>query len=129
MKRCRKRLFLSAVFAALIPLGYYLRFRAPIPAGARDSSGGALYVILFVVLGAIVFADSAPFRIAFVVVVATCVLEFLQLWHPRWLEVLRATWPGRVLLGTTFGWNDFPPYFAGGFAGWLLLRTIGARDH
>ena len=104
-------------------LGYWSRFDAPISAAWRDRIGGAAYVIFFVAaLAAITRASSAE-RLAILVLTLTCVLEFLQLWHPPWLERIRRTLPGRALLGTTFEWADFPPYFVGAVMGWALVRV------
>jgi hypothetical protein len=103
-------------------LGYWFRFDAPISDGWRDDIGGAAYVIFFVVALAIITRASSATRITFIVLTLTGVLEFLQLWHPPWLERIRRTLLGRALLGTTFGWTDFPPYFAGAVMGWVLVR-------
>ena len=40
--------------------------------------------------------------------VVTCVLDVLQLWHPMFLENVRATFLGNAILGTTFVLWDFP---------------------
>ena len=103
-------------------LGYWFRFDAPLSAGWRDGIGGAAYVIFFVVALAIISQASSATRITLIVLTLTCVLEFLQLWHLLWLEQIRRTLLGRALLGTTFGWTDFPPYFAGAVIGWALVR-------
>lgn len=100
MNRCRVSLIVLLVLIAL--LGYWLRFDAAIAATSRDGLGGAAYVIFFVVAIAIIRPASSAARIALVVLGVTCVLEFLQLWHPLWLEKIRRTFHGRVLLGTTF---------------------------
>lgn len=54
----------------------------------------------------------------------TCAIEFLQLWHQPVLDSFRSTWLGKLLLGTTFAWGDFPHYAVGCIIGWLLLRQV-----
>lgn len=54
----------------------------------------------------------------------TCGLEFLQLWHPLVLEQFRSTFLGRILIGTTFSWWDFPHYVLGCLLGWFWLQQI-----
>jgi hypothetical protein len=56
----------------------------------------------------------------------TCVLEFMQLWHPPVLQQFRATFLGRMLIGTTFSWWDFPHYAVGCLLGWFWLRQLMA---
>ena len=51
------------------------------------------------------------------VVLVTCGLEFLQLWHPPWLQAIRSTFLGASLLGTSFSWWDFPAYVVGAGVG------------
>jgi hypothetical protein len=120
----RERSALAALLLFEIPFGYWLRFRAPFSPQFCDSAGGALYVILWILMVGVFLWRPAARRIAGTVLAITCALEFLQLWHPAWLEAIRATFPGRVLLGTTFGWTDFPPYFLGAALGWLMLGAV-----
>lgn len=87
-----------------------------------------MYVLLWTVLAGAYFPLTSSARLASAITAITCILEFLQLWHPPWLEAIRSTFAGRVVLGTTFAWSDFPPYFAGGLAGWLLLSLLSRYD-
>ena len=43
----------------------------------------------------------------------TIILEFLQLWHPKFLEILRESYIGQAILGNSFNWIDIIFYFAG----------------
>lgn len=63
-------------------------------------------------------------RIAILVLLTTCVIETGQLWNPEPLASFRATRLGAGLLGTSFHWDDFPPYFIGAAVGWALLRWL-----
>ncbi|MEZ6133131.1 MAG: DUF2809 domain-containing protein [Planctomycetaceae bacterium] len=67
---------------------------------------------------------TAIVRIAVGVFMVTCLIEFLQLWKPEWLQTIRATVPGRLILGTTFSWWDFPAYLVGCLTGIFLLRSV-----
>ena len=89
--------------------------------------GGFFYVFFWscLILGA--FPRQRPGPLVGFVLAATCGLEFLQLWHPPFLESVRATRPGAMLLGTTFLWEDFPAYFVGALAAWALSAFILAR--
>ena len=115
---------LLAILVALVPGAFWLRLRAPLPAGVRDGVGGAAYVVSWSVSVVWVWPSIRPWRAVSGVLACTCVLEFLQLWHPGWLEAIRATLPGRLLLGTTFDPTDFPPYFVGAAIAWAILRWV-----
>jgi hypothetical protein len=80
--------------------------------------------LLMLLLFAVVPGRKFIRRIAVTVFVATCVIEFLQLYQPAWLQAVRATWLGRMILGTTFNWWDFPAYLMGCVSGVLLLHAV-----
>jgi hypothetical protein len=111
--------------AVVIPAGFCGKFyKGPGAHWVNDSLGGVAYDIMWcLVLGLCLPRWKAP-RIAAVVLTATCVLEFMQLWHPPWLEWMRGYFLGRTILGSTFDWWDFPYYFAGSALGWLWLRIV-----
>ena len=117
---------LTFLAAALVSgaLGYWLRFDAPVPYWVRDGSGGVAYVVFWICLAGFVGPKLSAFRAAVCVLAATCTLEFLQQWHPVWLEAMRRTLPGRLVLGTTFEWSDLPPYFVGALLGWGVARVV-----
>lgn len=110
----------------LVPLGFYSKFyRGPAADWVNDSLGGAFYVIFWCLVVFFFAPQWPPRRIAAGVVGATCTLEFLQLWHPPLLEMLRSHFLGRTILGTTFDWMDFPYYFLGGVVGWYWVYRLG----
>jgi hypothetical protein len=104
--------------------GYWLRFLAPISPSWRDHGGGVAYVIFWIFVLASLAPRMRPWRISLVIFLITCGLEFAQLWHPASLEAIRRTFLGRCILGTTFGWDDFPPYVEGALLGWILLSGL-----
>lgn len=61
-----------------------------------------IFWCLFVFL--LVRSSKAVIQIPLWVFSITCVLEFMQLWHPPVLQQFRATFLGRMLIGTTFSW-------------------------
>ena len=105
---------------AVLALGLAMRFNPFLPEWLRDATGGVLYVYLMAMLVRLARPLMSPLSSAAAALVITSAVEFAQLWHPAWLEALRATLPGRLAWGTTFSWSDFPPYFAGAaLAAWL----------
>ncbi len=102
--------------AAILAAGLAVRFLPVFPAALRDALGGVCYTLLVAVL--LRATGLRPGAAAAGALAWSCSVELLQLWHPAWLDSIRATLPGRLVLGTTFGWGDFPPYFAGALAAW-----------
>jgi len=83
------------------------------------------YEVFFMLLAFLVVPRRrAVTPIAVGVCGTTCVLEFLQLWHPPWLEAARSTFLGECLLGDSFSWWDLPAYPIGCLLGWFLLQWL-----
>jgi Protein of unknown function (DUF2809) len=111
----------------LVPIGFYTKsYRGPASDWVNHSLGGTFYVIFWCLVVRCIAPKGSAARIAGAVLVATCCIEFLQLWHPPFLEVLRRDFAGAAILGTTFEWSDFPPYFLGAAFGWLWMRLFPA---
>ncbi|MBD2182633.1 DUF2809 domain-containing protein [Planktothrix sp. FACHB-1355] len=108
------------------PLGFLSKYyKGPGDWWFNDYGGGVLYEIfwcLFVFL--LIPNRPALVKIPIWVFIVTCILEILQLWHPPFLQAIRAQLWGKLLLGTTFVWWDFPHYAIGSLVGWLWLRQL-----
>jgi hypothetical protein len=111
----------------IIPLGYTIRFAGPGPERFNDFMGAVAYEIFWILLAVFLWPQVSLVWAAVGVCVATCGLEFLQLWQPPFLQAARATLPGRLVLGNAFTWADFPSYFVGSFLGWLWVRWLKKR--
>jgi len=123
------RITLLISIIVIVPLGYAVRFHGPAPEWLNDSLGSIAYEIFWILLVALLFPQASPLWTAVGVFFTTCALEFLQLWQSPLLQTMRATLPGRLVLGNTFTWSDFPSYFIGSVLGWLWMRSCLARYH
>jgi len=109
----------------LTPIGFYSKFyKGPAYYWVNNSLGGAFYEIFWCLFFFFIFYKAKPAIIAFTVFIVTCILEFMQLWHPPFLEFIRRFFIGRALIGTSFTWTDFPYYVIGSAVGWLWLEWI-----
>jgi hypothetical protein len=116
-------LFLINIFA-IVPLGYIVRFSHILPEFISDAAGGIAYELFWILLVLTLF-PRANIRLTVIsVCLTTCTIEFLQLCQPPWLQAIRTTLLGRLLLGSTFSWLDFPPYFIGSSLGLLWVYYL-----
>ncbi|HDP67953.1 MAG TPA: DUF2809 domain-containing protein [Candidatus Marinimicrobia bacterium] len=116
-----RRLLLVLIFVT--PLGFYTKFyTGPLQNWVNNSLGGVFYEIFWCLVLALFFQRLRPQQIAGFVLLVTCALEFLQLWHPPFLESLRANFIGATILGSSFTWSDFPYYLIGSIMGYFLLN-------
>ena len=109
----------------IVPVGYGVRFAAD--TWLNDLFGSVAYEIFWIALGAFCFPAIRPIWIALSVLVATSALEGLQLWQNTVYLSAKATFLGRLILGDTFTWSDFPAYFMGSFVGWLWITLLHRR--
>jgi Protein of unknown function (DUF2809) len=127
-KSYRIRLIFLANILAIVPLGYIIRFSHSLPEYFHDAGGSIAYQTFWILLVLFIYPPANRRLTAIWVCVGSCAIEFLQLYQPPWLQAIRATLPGRLVLGTSFAWSDFPAYFIGSYLGWLWVRWIGGRD-
>ncbi|HEY9622602.1 MAG TPA: DUF2809 domain-containing protein [Crinalium sp.] len=108
----------------VVPLGFWVRFYSPAPEWLNDALGSVAYEIFWILLFVFLLPKRAPIRAAIAIFLITCALEVLQLWQAPWLQAARATLAGRLVLGNTFSWSDFPAYIVGSALGWLVVRSL-----
>ena len=109
----------------IIPLGFYTKaYHGPASHWVNNSLGGVLYVIFWSLVVSIIFFRTRPWKITAIVLLATCFLEFLQLWHPSFLELIRSTFLGATLLGNSFSWLDLVHYALGFLISLALLHLV-----
>lgn len=127
MRQNRKQtIFIILSLLIVVPMGFLFKYYTGLAHEWFNDYGAAVLYEIFWCLFAFLFARSHLFiqQIPLWVFVITCILEFLQLWHPPFLTEIRATLIGKWLLGTTFAWWDFPHYLLGCVLGWLWLRQL-----
>lgn len=118
------RVALLLTIILIVPLGYFVRFSPVFPDWFSDISGSLAYQIFWMALVQFCFPKWSIAKTAIGVFCFSCAIEFLQLWQPPFLQAIRATLPGRLVLGNTFLWSDFPPYAIGCGLGWLWMKGL-----
>lgn len=109
----------------LIPMGFGFKFYCGPGAWWLNNYGaGIIYEVFWCLVGALFWHRTSSFVIVSLVFIITTFIEFLQLWHPEFLEVIRSTFIGRTLVGTSFSWWDIPHYIIGCFIGWFWIGAI-----
>lgn len=121
----RQGLLTLLSLAVVVPLGFYSKFyNGPAAFWVNNSLGGLFYVIFWNLLFFWIWEIRKPGKLVGLVLVGTCGLEWLQLWHPPFLRWLRASFIGQTLLGTTFVPSDFLYYLLGAAISWVWLRRL-----
>lgn len=124
----RKKVLISLL--VLTPLGFASKFYPGPGAWWFNNYSGGMFYEIFWCLGAVfLWPRASGAMVAFWVFIVTSLLEFCQLWHPPGLELIRGTFMGRTLIGTSFSWWDFPYYFIGCGIGLLWIWMLRKSSH
>lgn len=110
----RSRALYGLLLAAVITTGLLWRSRLmPLPPFALKYGGDALWALMVFVGFGLLLPRRSTLLLAALAIGFSTAVEFSQLYHAPWIEALRATLPGRLILGSTFNWPDLPAYALG----------------
>lgn len=123
----RSRLWLGIALLGVIALGLASRkFPFLFPAWLGKYPGDALWALMVFVAIAIIQPRLPSLRLACLALAASYLVEFSQLYQAPWINAIRQTTPGHLVLGSTFGWLDLCAYTVGVTLG-LLIDAMLAR--
>ncbi len=129
-RRCGKRVPLPVVtlLGVLVIAGIGTKlYSGRFELWVHNYAGAIVYEVFWIVLLGVLLPRTRIVWIAASVLIVTCGLEFLQLWHPPFLEIARSNFVGRALLGNGFDRWDFVYYVIGSLLGWLIGQAISPR--
>ena len=101
---------------AIAVLAVGLLWRSPLvnmPEGFSKYGGDALWALMVFVGFGFLLPRASMLTLALLALTFAWAVEFSQLYHAPWIDAVRATLPGRLILGTTFNWPDLPAYALG----------------
>jgi hypothetical protein len=110
----RNRLLYAGLALVVVAAG--LLWRAsfmPLPPGVSKYGGDALWALMVFVGFGFLLPRASTLTIALLALTFSWGVEFSQLYHAPWIDAVRATIPGRLVLGNTFNWPDLPAYVVG----------------
>src|SRR5437763_610942 len=78
-----------------------------------ENLGDALWTMLVYWLIAILWPRLSIWRVAMAAMLISAAVEFSQLYHAPWLDTIRRTTLGGLILGWGFSWGDLIAYACG----------------
>jgi len=94
------------------------------PARLRDFTGDALWAVMMVWWVGVAWPAPRPVSRAAIAVLVCFAVESSQLYHAPWLDALRATTPGHLVLGSSFDARDLLAYALAVCAAMLLDHRL-----
>jgi len=119
MKRQRKTYAVAIVVVIVLGL-LSRRFPDRLPAALGKYPGDALWATMVFFGIGFVFPRWPSVLAALSALAFSGCVEFSQLYQAPWIESLRNTLAGRLILGRGFAWKDLAAYVVGILIGWIL---------
>ncbi len=121
----RNRVLYAGLTLTVIAAGLLWRSSLmPLPPVVSNYGGDALWALMVFLGFGFMIPRASTTVIFWVALIFSWGVEFSQLYHAPWVDAVRATLPGRLVLGSTFNWPDLPAYALGvalgAWAEWLL---------
>lgn len=105
----RSRIFYFGIIILVIVLGLLSRRISGIPLFLGD----ILWAVMMFFIIRFLFIESSVRLVALVSLVLCYLVEISQLYQADWINAIRHTLPGRLILGQGFLWTDLLAYTAG----------------
>jgi hypothetical protein len=122
-RRPRSRTLYLLIAAATIGVGLMSRrFRAELPGFVGAYAGDVLWAAMVYLLIAAVWTRASVRRVAGGAAIFSLAIELGQLYHAPWIDALRQTRAGGLVLGFGFLWSDLACYALG-------IALAAALDH
>ena len=110
----RGRLTYGFLVLLVIAAGLLLRSSfLSVPPFLSKYGGDALWALMIFIGLGFVFLRAGTLTLALCALGISWAVEFSQIYHTPWLDAVRATLPGRLILGSTFNLPDLPAYAVG----------------
>jgi hypothetical protein len=125
----RSRLVYAALAAATIALGLASRrFGATLPDAIRLYAGDALWATMVYFAAATLRPRARIAHLAIGALAISFAVEASQLYHAPWIDGVRSTRPGALVLGYGFLWSDLACYTVGVLAAALVDAAVRRRQ-
>lgn len=129
----RSRFLYFIFFVATVVSGLVSRhYSGILPDWVNSTLGDTLWALMVFILVAILFPKKSSALIACLALAFSFSIEFSQLYHAAWIDQLRHTTIGGLVLGFGFLWSDQACYTLGiGFgygAEILMLKEKGIKE-
>ncbi|MGH1256193.1 MULTISPECIES: ribosomal maturation YjgA family protein [Bacillus] len=125
MNTKRNRLLYATFTIIVIILGLSSRKLAfALPALLNDYLGDALWALMIFTGFGFLFPKIKTKKLAFISLLFCYGIEISQLYHAEWIDSIRATTLGGLVLGYGFLWNDLVAYTIGVGIGMFCEFTL-----
>ncbi len=121
----RNRLHYAAALAVVIMLGLPQRIIPQyMPDFMVQYGGDALWALAIFLIFGMLFPKASTGKVALAAIILSWGIEFSELYQADWINAIRATRLGGLILGYTFLWVDLVSYTVGISIGVILEKVV-----
>lgn len=120
----RRLVYLLSAIVVLLGGLASRRYRAHLPSFVGDYAGDFLWALMLFLVVSFVLAGRPLLQRCILSLVVAFAVEFSQLYHAPWIDGIRNTTLGGLVLGFSFLWSDLVCYVVGIAAGVLADRMM-----
>ncbi|MEQ8703946.1 MAG: DUF2809 domain-containing protein [Phaeodactylibacter sp.] len=129
-----KRNRILYLFFIICTIGLGLASRARfIPELIYPYLGDVFYALMIFWIIGFLFPKMSSKRVTLISILTCFLIEFSQLYHAEWMNEIRSTRLGGLILGFGFLWRDLVSYTVGGMIGYgleyILEKCSKSRKH
>ncbi len=125
----RRRPWYAILIALVVTAGVLWRSPLlPLPWFAAKYGGDALWALMVFFGFGFLLPRASTRQLAVGSLCFAWAVEFSQLYHAPWIDMIRSTLAGRLVLGATFNWPDLPAYAVGIAVGVLVECLLAKRQ-
>ncbi|MEO6695680.1 MAG: DUF2809 domain-containing protein [Ignavibacteria bacterium] len=119
----RNRLIYFCLIVVVVILGIASRkFSHELPVFVAEYSGDTLWALMVYFIFGFIFVKYTSLRIAIMALIFSYAIEFTQIYQSEWINSIRNTKLGGLVLGYGFLWSDLVCYTAGIITGVSLEK-------
>jgi len=86
--------------------------------------GDSLWALMIYSFSAMIFKSKSSNRLLIISLLVCYIVEFSQLYQAPWINQIRQTTIGYLVLGNTFVWSDLVSYTLGVLVGYWVHKWI-----
>jgi glycopeptide antibiotics resistance protein len=117
----KRRIVYFILYLLIIPIGYSTRKMAHLyHPFIAEHGGDALWAAMFVFLFRSIWPSTKLWKVMLYSYLLCIAIEVSELYHAPWIDDIRRTFLGKMILGWGFLWGDFVRYLCGVLFAWFI---------
>lgn len=126
----QKRIIYAIIIVVTIATGLFIRIKSAwFPSMVNLYLGDILYAFMMFYIVSFVVPQKHINTLALITLTVCFAIEFLQLYRADWIDAIRQTLPGRLVIGSGFLWSDLLVYAIGVISAYVFEKIMLSKGN